>query len=88
MKKCFNCWSYRGLTITGRIQISKTLAISKVVYTSIMKSPPCQFIEILNVVQKNFVWNKLRPKIKHLSLFGNNEENVDISTKLTALKNT
>ena len=30
----FNCWRYRGLTIAGRIQIFKTLAISKLVYIS------------------------------------------------------
>ena len=90
MKSCLNCWSYRGLTIAGRIQIFKTLAISKVVYISTTKNPPCQFIEALSEVQQDFVWNKSCPKIKPSSLIGNYEEggykDVDISTKLTALK--
>ena len=57
-----------------------------------MKNPPHQFIEALNEVQQDFVWNKSRPKIKHASLIGNNEEggykDVDISMKLIALKIT
>ena len=68
------------------------LAISKVVYISTMKNPPCQFIEALSEIQQDFVWNKSRPEIKHPSLIGNYEEgghkDVDISTKLTALKIT
>ena len=92
MKSCLNCWRCRGLTIAGRIQIFKTLAISKVVYISTMKNPPRQFIEALNEVQKDFVWNKSCSEIKHSSLTGNYEEggykDVDISTKRTALKIT
>ena len=53
-----------------------------------MKNPPRQFIEALNEVQQDFVWNKSLSEIKHLSLIGNYEEggykDVDISTKLTA----
>ena len=74
MKSCLNCWRYRDLTIAGRIQIFKTLAISKVVYISTMKNLPRQFIEALNEVQQDFVWNKSRSKIKHSSLIGNYEE--------------
>ena len=90
MKICLNCWRYRDLTIAGKIQIFKTLAISKVVYISTMKNPPRQFIEALNEVQQDFVWNKSRSKIMYSSLIGNYEEggykDVDISTKITALK--
>ena len=91
--KCYlNCWSYRGLTIAGRIQIFKTLAISEVVHISTMGNPLFQFIEALSEVQQDLVWNKSRPKIKHSSLIGNYEEggykDVDISTKLTGLKIT
>ena len=57
-----------------------------------MKNPPCQFIEALYEVQQDFVCNKSRSKIKHSSLIGNYEEggykDVDISTKLAALKIT
>ena len=57
-----------------------------------MKNPPRQFIEALNEVQQDFVWNESRSKIKHSSLIENYEEggykDVDISTKLIALKIT
>ena len=83
MKICFNRWSYRGLTIAGRIQIFETLAISKVVYISTLKNSSRQFIKALSEVQKDFVWSKPIPKIKHSSLTGNYVEggykDVDIS---------
>ena len=75
MKDCLNCWSSRGLTIAGRIQIFKTLTISKVVYISTMKHPPQQFIEAFNEVQKDFMCLK----IKHSSLVGNYEK---VGTKM------
>ena len=57
-----------------------------------MKNPPCQFLEAFNEVQQDFMWNRSRLKIKYSSLIGNYEEHgykdVDISTKLTALKIT
>ena len=80
-------WSSRDLT---RIEIFTSLAISKVVYISTMKNIPSQFISILNEIQKKFVWNKKRPKIKHSTLIGSYEEggykDVDIVTQFSALK--
>ena len=53
IKNCLKCWGGRGLTIAGRIQIFKTLAISKTLHISIMRTPPTQFLEILNSIQKD-----------------------------------
>ena len=61
------CWGGRGLTIAGRIQIFKTLAISKTLYMSTMRTPPTQFLDLLNSIQKDFIWNSSRAKIKHCS---------------------
>ena len=68
MKDCLKCWEGRGLTIAGRIQIFKTLAIFKTLYISTMKNPPTQFLNLLNSIQKDFIWNKSRAKIKHCSI--------------------
>ena len=90
IENCLNLWSSRDLTLAGRIQIFKTLAISEAVYISTMKNTPSQFISILNEIQYRFIWNKTRPKIKHSTLIGSYEEggykDVDIATQFNALK--
>ena len=90
IENCLNLWSSRDLTLAGRIQIFKTLAISKAVYISTMKHTPSQFISILNEIQQKFIWNKKRSKIKHSTLIGSYEEggykDMDIATQFSALK--
>ena len=90
IKDCLKCWEGRGLTIAGRIQIFKTLAISKTLFISTMKTPPTQFLNLLNSIQKDFIWNKSRAKIKHCSIISDYKEggykDVNISSKLLAMK--
>ena len=90
IKNCLKCWGGRGLTIAGRIQIFKTLAISKILYMSTMRTPPTQFLELLNSIQKDFIWNNSRAKIKHCSIIADYKEggykDIDISSKLLAMK--
>ena len=89
IKDCLKCWEGRGLTIAGRIQIFKTLAISKTLYISTVRNPPTPFLNLLNSVQKDFIWNKSRAKIKHCSIIADYKEggygDVDISSKLLAM---
>ena len=90
IKDCLKCWEGRGLTIARRIQIFKTLAISKTLYISTMRNPPTQFLNLLNSIQKDFIWNKSRAKIKYCSIIADYKEGgyrvVDISSKLLAIK--
>ena len=90
IKNCLNLWSSRGLSIAGRIQIFKNLALSKAVYISTMKNFPSRFIKILDDIHKDFIWNKLQPKIKHSTLIANYEEggykDVDVASKMISLK--
>ena len=90
IKDCLQCWEGRGLTIAGRIQIFKTLAISKTLYISTMITPPTEFLNLLNSIQKDFIWNKSRAKIKHYSIIADYKEggykDVDISSKHLAMK--
>ena len=83
-------WSSRGLVIAGRIQIVKRLALSKAIYISSMKNFPSRFIKILDDIHKDFIWNKLQPKIKHSILIANYEEggykDVDVASKMISLK--
>ena len=63
IENCLHLWSNGDVTLAGRIQIFKTLAISKAVYISMIKNPPFQFISILNELQQRFIWKKKRPKL-------------------------
>ena len=90
IKDYLKCWEGRGLTIAGRIQIFKTLAISNTLYISTMRNPPTHFLNLLNSIQKDFIWNKSHAKIKHCSIIADYKEggykDVDISSKLLAMK--
>ena len=90
IKNCLKCWGGIGLTIEGRIQIFKTLAISKTLCMCTMRTPPTQFPELLNSIQKNFIWNNSRAKIKHCSIIADYKEggykDFNISSKLLAMK--
>ena len=55
-----------------------------------MKKFPSRFIKILDDIQKDFIWSKLQPKIKHSNLIGNYKEDgykkVDVASKMNSLK--
>ena len=55
-----------------------------------MRTPPIQFLNLLYSIEKDFIWNKSRFKIKHCSILADYKErgyrDVDISSKLLAMK--
>ena len=55
-----------------------------------MRTPPTQFLELLNSTQKDFIWNNLRAKIKHCSIIADYKvggyKDIDISSKFLAMK--
>ena len=87
IKDYLKCWGGRGLAIASRIQIFKTSAISKtstLVYFK-LRTTLTQFLNLLNSIQKDFIWNKSRAKIKHCSIIADYGEgcykDIDISSK-------
>ena len=92
IQSVLNLWSWRELSLPGKIQIFKTLGISKIQYLASMSHVPDRIIEELKTIQSRFLWNSSTPKIKHSTLIGDYAEgglkNVDINTKLKALKLT
>ena len=90
IKEILNLWKHRGLSLTGRILIFKSLALSKVFYASTMKCLSKQVVDQLNVMQRGFIWNNKKPKIKHSILVADysegGEKDIDIKTKISALK--
>ena len=83
-------WSFRELTLAGKIQIFKSLALSKTVYVCTTTSPPRQFLDQLNLLKRNFIWAGKSNKIKHSTLIGSYTEgeykDVDIESKFKSLK--
>ena len=55
-----------------------------------MRTPPTQFLELLAVIQKDFIRNNARAKIKQCSIVANYKEggykDIDILSKLLAMK--
>ena len=47
--------NFRELTLAEKIQICKTLALSKAVYVCTMTSPSQQLLDQLNLLKKNFI---------------------------------
>ena len=83
-------WRIRNLTVQGKITIFKTLAISKVIHLALITNVPQVIIDQLNKIQKDFIWNRKHPKIRH-SILCNTHKNgglksVHISNKLISLQ--
>ena len=70
LQKLFNIWSQRDLSLYGRILITKTLGLSKLIYSSACVQTPTQVSEIVNKLVVNFIWNGKKPKIKRDTLIG------------------
>ena len=53
----------RNITLEGKIIIFKTLALSKIVFLTLITSFSKQINEEIKKIQKAFTWNNLTPKI-------------------------
>ena len=85
-----NIWKQRWLSLAGKIQVFKSLIASKPVYIATMKNIPPQFLDDLQLLHKEFIWDGKRPKVKHSTLIGNYEEggfkDVDLPSNFKSLK--
>ena len=92
MQSVLKLWSWRGLSLLGKIQIFKTLGISKIQYPAFMFHVQDKIIQELKSVQSRFFWNSSTSKTENSTLIGDYAEgdlkNVDIDTKLKARKLT
>ena len=50
-------WSWRGLTLLGKIQVIKSFAIPKILYRVALISNKKEFIKKINTLLYSFVWN-------------------------------
>ena len=89
-KNILSIWRLRGLSLAGRMQIFKALALSKAMFICTVKPYSKKFLDDLNEIQKDFIWRGRKPKIKHTSLIGDYSEGgikyIDIKAKLESLR--
>ena len=68
LKKTLNMWSQRDISIYGRINIVKTLALSKLVFICSVMEAPEHFTQEVNKITSEFVWNHKPPKVKRTTI--------------------
>ena len=61
-------WSQRDLSIVGKINIIKTLALSKLVFICSVINTPKDFCKEVNKIAFDFIWNNKPAKIKKTTL--------------------
>lgn len=63
-KAVLKCWSFRTLTLSGRVLLVNTLIASLVVYKmSVLEFVPYDFVNKMEALITEFIWKGKRPKI-------------------------
>ena len=68
LEKTLNCWKQRKLTLLGRINIVKTLGLSKLIYSASVLSIPKHFVKEINRISFNFIWEGKPAKVKRSTI--------------------
>ena len=78
--------AYEKLTLEGRIMVFKSLAISKVIHLLLITKLHNNSIDLMYIIQKSFIWQGKKAKIKHSSLCNGYKngglKNVELSNKI------
>ena len=92
MQKLLDSWRTRNLTIFGKIQVIKSLAMSKLVYSAINTTTPIYVYSLINKIIYAFIWNGKRDRIKRSVMLSSIKEGgvnmIDIETFFNSLKVT
>ena len=90
IQQVLKIWKMRHFTLEGKIVIFKTLAISKIVFQSLITPVPRHIVNELKKIQKAFLWKNSSLKIKHESLCNDYKDgglkNIDILNKIVSLQ--
>ena len=80
----------RNLTLEGKMVIFKALAISKIVFQSLITSISRHIVNELEQIQKAFLWKNSSPKIKYETLCndykGGGLKNINTLSKIISLQ--
>ena len=85
-----NVWITRTFTLDGKNLIFKTMEVSKIVYLSLIITVPNSTLEVIQKIQKTFLWYSSKPKINHKILCNTFQDeglkNVDVKLKIISLQ--
>ena len=73
MKKNYNIWSSRSLSLSGKILVSKTFGMSNFVYGMTMSEPTDDDLTLAQTETNKFIWGYKPAKIKHKTLIAKHE---------------
>ena len=73
LRESLKGWSWRGLTLFGKIQVIKSFAIPKILYRASLISIKKDFIKRINKLLYSFIW-KGKDKIKRTALINPYDE--------------
>ena len=68
LQNVLNMWKMRNFSLLGKISIFETLAFSEIIHLTLVTSVPAYTNDLLNKIQKDFLWDKKNAKIKHTTL--------------------
>ena len=74
LEKTLNTWQRRNLTLYGKINIVKTLGISKLIYSASVLPVPDHYIQEISKLIFNFIWTGKPPKIKRNTISGEKKD--------------
>ena len=63
LEKTLNNWKRRKLTLLGKINIVKSVGLSKLIYNASVLPVPTNFCDQVNKVTFNFIWDNKIAKI-------------------------
>ena len=70
LEKCLNVWSSRDLTLYGKINIVRILALSKLTFIASVLPIPDDFIKSVNKQIVYFIWSQNNPEITKTATIG------------------
>ena len=68
LEKTLNGWKRRKLTLLGRINIVKTLGLSKLIYNASILPIPKHFVKEINKIAFHFIWEGKPAKVKRSTI--------------------
>ena len=90
LQNVLNMWRLTNVSLLGKIGVFKTLAFSKIIQLTLVTSVPSSTIDLLNKIQKDFLWSKKNAKIKYTTLccdYADGDlKSVDIFSKIISLQ--
>ena len=74
LRRILNIWSSRDISIYGRINVVKTIAISKLTFVCSVLHTPDKFANEVNKLIFDYVWKHKNPKVKKSTLIKSKEK--------------